>query len=78
MPSCKMPVQSSVVRYKFPERYRSGHNGTDSKSVGGKPHVGSNPTLSAIFPACNKSPQNLIKDHWESESSWQSIGDEAR
>ena len=30
------------------ERYRSGHNGTDSKSVGGiAPHVGSNPTLSA-------------------------------
>ena len=30
------------------ERYRSGHNGTDSKSVGGiTPHVGSNPTLSA-------------------------------
>ncbi len=30
------------------ERYRSGHNGTDSKSVGGSSsHVGSNPTLSA-------------------------------
>lgn len=26
---------------------RSGHNGTDSKSVGGKPHAGSNPALSA-------------------------------
>ena len=28
------------------ERYRSGHNGADSKSVCGQPHVGSNPTLS--------------------------------
>ena len=32
------------------ERYRSGCNGTDSKSVWGFiPHVGSNPTLSAII-----------------------------
>ena len=31
------------------ERYRSGHNGTDSKSVDGQPSVGSNPTRSAIF-----------------------------
>ena len=31
------------------ERYRSGHNGTDSKSVDGQPSVGSNPTCSAIF-----------------------------
>ena len=30
------------------ERYRSGHNGTDSKSVDGQPSVGSNPTRSAI------------------------------
>ncbi len=30
------------------EEYRSGHTGTDSKSVGGTPpHVGSNPTSSA-------------------------------
>ncbi len=29
------------------ERYRSGHNGADSKSVCGKPHEGSNPSLSA-------------------------------
>ena len=29
------------------ERYRSGHNGTDSKSVDGQPSVGSNPTRSA-------------------------------
>ena len=29
------------------ERYRSGHNGADSKSVCVKAHVGSNPTLSA-------------------------------
>ena len=30
----------------YMERYRSGHNGADSKSVCGQPHVGSNPTLS--------------------------------
>ena len=29
------------------ETYRSGHNGTDSKSVVGQPTVGSNPTVSA-------------------------------
>ena len=29
------------------ERYRSGHNGADSKSDGQQCHVGSNPTLSA-------------------------------
>ena len=29
------------------ETYRSGHNGTDSKSVDGQPSVGSNPTHSA-------------------------------
>ena len=28
------------------ERYRRGHNGADSKSVCGQPHVGSNPTIS--------------------------------
>ncbi len=31
------------------ERYRSGHNGTDSKSVEGQLSVGSNPTRSATF-----------------------------
>ncbi len=30
------------------ETYRRGHNGADSKSVCGQPHVGSNPTVSAI------------------------------
>ena len=30
------------------ERYRSGHNGADSKSVCAKAHEGSNPSLSAI------------------------------
>ena len=29
------------------EQYRSGHNGADSKSVCGQPHVGSNPTRCA-------------------------------
>src|SRR4030066_21560 len=31
------------------ERYRRGHNGADSKSDGRKRHVGSTPTLSAIY-----------------------------
>ena len=40
---------SDIENSSFLERYRSGHNGTDSKSVGGiTSHVGSNPTLSAI------------------------------
>ena len=30
------------------ERYRSGHNGADSKSVCAQAHEGSNPSLSAI------------------------------
>ena len=30
------------------ERYRSGHNGADSKSVCEQSHMGSNPILSAI------------------------------
>ena len=33
------------------ERYRSGHNGTDSKSVEPQGSVGSNPTRSAMKPA---------------------------
>ena len=33
---------------KVVERYRSGHNGADSKSVCAKAHEGSNPSLSAI------------------------------
>ena len=42
-----------------PERYRSGHNGTDSKSVGAiTAHVGSNPTLSAIPPP----PEERLND----------------
>ncbi len=37
-----------VVFFSTLERYRSGHNGPDSKSGRGlHPHVGSNPTLSA-------------------------------
>ena len=38
-----------MVEFTHVERYRSGHNGTDSKSVDGQPSVGSNPTCSAIF-----------------------------
>ena len=39
----------SVFRYNVArmQRYRSGHNGADSKSVWAQAHVGSNPTLSA-------------------------------
>lgn len=33
----------------FLERYRSGHNGAVLKTVRGQLHVGSNPTLSAIY-----------------------------
>ncbi len=42
-----MQVARRVNPLFFVERYRSGHNGTDSKSV--EPHgsVGSNPTRSA-------------------------------
>ena len=29
----------------YMQTYRSGHNGADSKSVCGQPHVGSNPTV---------------------------------
>ena len=40
------------------QRYRSGHNGTDSKSVDGQPSVGSNPTrcASGDAPAGNPYP----------------------
>ena len=37
----------NILIYSHTEGYRSGHNGADSKSVRGQPHVGSNPTLSA-------------------------------
>lgn len=46
-------VDRAAVQF-ITEEYRSGHTGTDSKSVGGTlPHVGSNPTSSAksIFSA---------------------------
>jgi hypothetical protein len=40
----------SVTAVKlYTERYRSGHNGADSKSVWRQRHEGSNPSLSAIF-----------------------------
>ena len=35
------------------QRYRSGHNGADSKSVCAKAHEGSNPSLSAIAKDAN-------------------------
>ena len=41
-----MPCAANVRTYM--ERYRSGHNGADSKSVCAKAHVGTNPTLSAM------------------------------
>ena len=34
------------------ERYRSGHNGAVLKTVRVQAHVGSNPTLSAIYVFC--------------------------
>ena len=45
-------VLSNLRRFAvkiFMETYRSGHNGTDSKSVDPQGSVGSNPTLSATF-----------------------------
>ena len=41
-----MSKQRSCLEFNM-ERYRSGHNGADSKSVWRQRHVGSNPTLSA-------------------------------
>ena len=41
---CKIQTQSNT------ERYRSGHNGADSKSVWAKAREGSNPSLSAKRP----------------------------
>ena len=38
----------SLWGWTYTERYRSGHNGADSKSVCAKAHKGSNPFLSAI------------------------------
>ena len=58
-PSCECEVDSTnkfvepfdicpVWNWKFhTERYRSGHNGADSKSVCAQAHEGSNPSLSA-------------------------------
>ena len=43
------------------ERYRSGHNGTDSKSVGAFAHEGSNPSLSARSVVSKNIKVNLIK-----------------
>ena len=42
------PQRHAIISFAhFVERYRSGHNGADSKSVCRKRHVGSNPTRSA-------------------------------
>ncbi len=49
-----------MLRSQVGERYRSGHNGADSKSDGRQRHVGSNPTLSAIrktSPSLGKNPK---------------------
>ena len=39
-----------VINYLNMKRYRSGHNGADSKSVCEQSHAGSNPALSANKP----------------------------
>ena len=49
------------------ERYRSGHNGADSKSVWRQRHMGSNPILSA-----KKSPVNSMVC-WTFSFCWQDI-----
>ena len=46
------------------ERYRSGHNGADSKSVCAKAHEGSNPSLSAIKIASGFC-RSLFLSRWE-------------
>src|SRR3569832_1439446 len=46
------------------ERYRSGHTGTDSKSVGANAHVASNPTLSANTCAKLREYKEYISLRW--------------
>ncbi len=48
-------MQNEIIQT---ERYRSGHNGTDSKSDGAQAHVGSNPTLSATCSLTLSNPTN--------------------
>ena len=45
-----------ILIKSFVERYRSGHNGADSKSVRPKGLVGSNPTRSAIMKSRTVKP----------------------
>ena len=45
------------------ERYRSGHNGADSKSVCAQAHEGSNPSLSAKEPETNVSGSYFLPFH---------------
>ncbi len=44
---CDIITKSHEYANKNTERYRSGHNGADSKSVCANAHEGSNPSLSA-------------------------------
>ncbi len=43
------------------ERYRSGHNGADSKSVCAQAHAGSNPALSAKVAAWSAKRSRELK-----------------
>ena len=51
------------------ERYRSGHNGADSKSVCLNGHAGSNPALSAKRPQFSRIAVLIFmnKDRWSYE-----------
>ena len=49
-----------MIILKNMERYRSGHNGADSKSVCEKSHGGSNPPLSAMRHSTHQKPQNKL------------------
>ena len=54
-PIIKLNSKLSLDRVTYTETYRSGHNGADSKSVCGQPHVSSNLTVSAILRGFCKS-----------------------
>ena len=49
------------------QRYRSGHNGADSKSVCGQPHVGSNPTRCAKKRTAPPQGGAVLLSGWDSK-----------
>ena len=70
-------IKCASVRSIHMERYRSGHNGADSKSVWRQRHVGSNPTRSAKCKKPSPSGEGflfLMKDSNGSGSEWRAGG----